>query len=112
MTYEELDELREMSEEDAAAAEEFAAAVESTFAENSFRNMPRSVRFTGAGFGCMEIFCHGGRYTVVRNNGAGLDRLPEAPRRECFISLISAVYGLRKPEDFAEKEYERLFGEF
>ena len=47
----------------------------------------------------------------MRNNGAGLDRLFDTDSaRKCFCTLISSIYGLRKPESFAEEEYERLFG--
>ena len=111
MTYEELEALGEMNEADAERAETMTAAVEDTLEANSFRNMPRSVRIAGLGFGCMEISCHDGVFTVVRNNGAGLDRLFDTDsERKCFCALISAIYGLRKPEGFAEEEYERLFG--
>ena len=111
MTYEELEALRDMNDDDAERAEEMACAIEDTLAANSFKNMPRSAHIAGLGYGCMEIFCRGGVYTVVRNNGAGLDRLFDTDSaRKCFCTLISSIYGLRKPEGFAESEYERLFG--
>ena len=113
MTYKELEALRnEMTDEDAEAAEEMTAALEQVLAENSFRRMPRSVRTVGLGFGCMEIFRHGGVYTVIRSNGTGLDKLPDYENAaDCFISLVSAIYGVSKPKGFAAEQYERFFGE-
>ena len=113
MTYEELEALRnKMTEEDAEAAEDMASALEQVLEENSFRRMPRSVRTAGLGFGCMEIFRHGGVYTVVRNNGSGLDKLPAYGSAEkCFVSLVSAIYGVSKPKGFAKEQYERFFCE-
>ena len=111
MTYEEIDRLREMSDEDAERAWKMTAAVERVLEENSFRGMPRSVRTAGLGYGCMEIFCRKGKYMVVRNNGIGLGMLPPyESEKDCFTSLVSSLFGLRKPKDFAEKEYSRIFG--
>ena len=110
MTYEDLVSLRDMSDEDAERAWEMTAAVEQVLEENSFRGMPRSVRTAGLGYGCMEIFCRGGKYMVVRNNGLGLGMLPPyESAKECFMSLVTSLFGLRKPKDFAEKQYLRIF---
>lgn len=112
MTYNDLDLMRDMSGADAELAEELTDAVEQVLSEYSFKNMPRSVRFLGAGFGCMEIFCRDGVFTVVRNNGVGLDVLLEAKGlRNAFCSLIELIYGGRMETDFAAERFNELFGE-
>ena len=93
MTYEELEKLRQMTDEEASLAADLAAAAEAVIAEHPFKGRPRSLRFLGAGFGCMEIFCSGGVFTVVRNNGEELDPILELTDfRHTFISLIKLIY--------------------
>lgn len=112
MTYNELDTLRNMSDPDAELAEELTAAVEQVLADHPFKRMPRSVRFLGAGFGCMEIFCRDGVFTVVRNNGAGLDCLFEVKGlKRAFCAVIELIYSGREGESFAEERYKELFVE-
>lgn len=112
MTYNKLDQLRAMNEKDAELAEGLTDAVEKVLSDHSFKQMPRTVRFLGAGFGCMEIFCRDEVFIVVRNNGAGLDVVLEAKGlRNAFCSLIELIYSGRKNAVFAAERFDELFGE-
>lgn len=112
MTYEQLEKLRNMTPEEADKAADLAAAAEAVIAEHPFKDRPRSLRFLGAGFGCMEVFCNDGVFTVVRNNGEDLDPILELPDfRHAFIALIKLIYEGRQPESFAEEQYDEIFGE-
>lgn len=112
MTYNDLDSIRDMNEKDAGLAEEFTDAIEQVLSEYSFKNMPRSVRFLGAGYGCMQIFCNDDVYTLVRNNGSDLDILFEIKgAKSAFISIIDLIYGNRNGYGFAEERFKELFGD-
>ena len=112
MTYDQLDDLRKMTKEEAALATDLAAAIEAVLNEYPFKHKPRSMRFLGAGFGCMEIFCNNGVFTVVRNNGEELDTILELTDfKHTFISLIKLIYEGRQPDSFAEERYNDIFDE-
>ena len=60
----------------------------------------------------MEIFCNGGVFTVVRNNGSELEKIIELTDfKHTFISLVKLIFEGRKPESFAEEQYLDIFGE-
>lgn len=106
MTYEELDGLRKSDGEEAELAEELTGLIEDTLQKYPFRNRPRSVRFLGAGYGCIEVFCCNGEFTVLRNNGNEPQIIMKSDCRDglekAYRALVSLIYAGRKPEDIEE----------
>ena len=110
MNYAPLEELNNMSDNDAQQCEELISALETVLEREPFKNMPRSFRFLGAGYGCMQIFCSNGLFKVLRNNGQDIDVILECDDIEkTFCKLISMIYGTRKPDSFAHEQYDQLF---
>ncbi|MCD8095358.1 MAG: hypothetical protein LUE12_04440 [Ruminococcus sp.] len=110
MNYEKLEVLKPKTDEEAQLAAELADAVETTIENNSFKGRPRSVRFLGAGLGCMEFFYHDGCFYAARNTGEDIDIIELTDDlKGSFIEIIMRIYRGREDENFVKNLADELF---
>lgn len=111
MTYDELEKLRSDDLSDVEKAEDVTCMIEQILESYPFRGMPRSMRFLGAGLGCMEVFCKNGRFFIVRNNGADLGIVLECgDRDEAFLKTVGMIYEGRREPQFADECLNEILG--
>lgn len=92
--------------------EDVTVMIEQVLERYPFRGLPRSMRFLGAGFGCMEVFCKNGRFFVLRNNGTNIGIAVECGNRdETFLKTVGMIYEGRRDPQFAAECLNEILGE-